>query len=187
MQKIIIFDSPDGTGKTNIAQALANQLTIPYFKYHGEHEFWKGNKFATALEFDQKFMAHYLYQTGHSLIWDRAYPSEWVYSQVFNRETNEDLIAKIDEMYSTMGAWIVVPLRDNYMGSREDELVPGSELRNLHDMYNLFCDDFTKCNTLRIYVDTFDNDITQELDAITSELSFYGGNKVQKSIVLRGR
>ena len=31
-QEVIIFDSPDGTGKTNISQGLSVATGIPYFR-----------------------------------------------------------------------------------------------------------------------------------------------------------
>ena len=189
MQKVIIFDSPDGTGKTNIAQALSAKLNIPYFKYPAEHAFWKADLFATALEFDQKFMASYLYQTKSNLVWDRAYPSEWVYSQVFKRQTSFGTLRDIDNIYALLGAWIVVPLRTDYSNSREDDLVTNQQLAYLHDKYNEFCDEWTSCNTLRIYVDTFSNNLNSEITALIDHLSFHDDEKysIQKSIILRGK
>src|SRR3954464_5618431 len=88
----IIFDSPDGTGKTNIAQALAKELRVPYFRMGSQHDNWRARKFKEALEFDQTYISEFLSQTKHSVIIDRAYPSEWVYSRVYGRETNEEVL-----------------------------------------------------------------------------------------------
>ena len=183
-QRIIIFDSPDGTGKTNIAQGLAEQLEIPYFKFNREHDYWRKGQFKTALEFDQPYLLQLLQQTRQSIIIDRAYPAEWVYSQVFGRETNEPLIKELDRAYAELGAWIIVPLRDSYQGNRQDEVVPQDKLTQLHDMYDVFAD-WTECNVLRIYVDTFGNDLIRELDAIMPVLDIRGDHRAKHDIILR--
>ena len=166
-QRIIIFDGPDGTGKTNIAQGLRDRTNIPYFKFSGEADYWRKEQFRTALDFDQPFMLEYLKQTKVNLIWDRAWPSEWVYSRVFNRETNKILLERLDAEYAKLGTWIVIPLRVDYSKNEKDDLVPPEKLQELHFGYNDFCK-WTACNTLRIYVDTFQNHLLSELDAIAS-------------------
>lgn len=166
-QRIIIFDGPDGTGKTNIALGLNARTNIPYFKFSGEADYWRKNEFKTALEFDQPFMLEYLKQSKANIIWDRAWPSEWVYSKVFRRETNKALLERLDAEYARMGAWIVIPMRFDYSENEKDDLVPPEKLQELHLVYNDFCK-WTACNTLRIYVDTFQNHLLSELEAIAS-------------------
>lgn len=182
-QKVIIFDGPDGTGKTNIARELSRRMKIPYFKFSGEADYWRKGQFRTALEFDQPFMQQFLRQTGHDVVWDRAYPSEWVYSQVFGRKTNWQLLASLDQHYAYMGAWIVVPLRLDYSGNRRDEFVGSDVLPKLHDTYLRFCE-WTRCSSLQIYVDTFGNDLGREVEAIAGHLMF--DRKERVSMVLRG-
>jgi thymidylate kinase len=184
-QRIIIFDGPDGTGKTNIAQALSEKISVPYFKFSGEADYWRKGQFKTALEFDQPFMLEFLKQTRYDVIWDRAYPAEYVYSQIYDRETNMELIGKLDAEYARLGAWIVIPMRENYTDSRPDELVSRDALRSLHDGYEDFCNKFTLCSTLRLYVDTFNNDIDQELAAILEHVKF-SYSRFQVSIVVKG-
>lgn len=186
IQRIIIFDGPDGTGKTNIAQALSRKINVPYFKMNTEPHLWRENQFKTALEFDQPFMQQVLSQTKYDIVWDRAYPSEWVYSQVYDRPTNMDLLALLDEQYAKMGAWIVVPMRSSYEENRVDEFVNKDHLYKLHDKYNEFCDSFTKCNTLRMYVDTYNNDLMRELACIMSNVKFSFINQDRISIVSKG-
>lgn len=170
-QRIIIFDSPDGTGKTNIGYALATKLGIPYFKMTSEHENWRKGKFKEALEFDQTYILEFLKQTGYSAVIDRAYPAEWVYSKVFGRETNDELLKKIDEGFSRLGANIIIPVRENYANARYDELVPNEMLEKLHSKYMEFRD-FTRCKTITIYVDSYKENLQMELDALIPELDF---------------
>lgn len=168
-QKVIIFDSPDGTGKTNISQALSQELKVPYFRMGSQHDNWRRGKFKTALEFDQTYISEFLRQTGHSVIIDRAYPSEWVYSRVFGRDTNTKVLFQVDEAFAKMGTTIVIPLRHDYSKSREDEVVLNSELPKLHDAYLEF-QKWTQCNTIAIYVDDFENDLNRELPLIIGSL-----------------
>jgi hypothetical protein len=176
-QKIVIFDSPDGTGKTNIAVALAAKLGIPYFKMTTEHENWRKGKFKEALEFDQTYLMQFLRQTRYSVVIDRAYPAEWVYSQVFNRETNIDLIRSIDDEFARMGACIVIPVREDYSKSRDDDLVNKDMLPKLHDKYMEFRD-FTKCSTVTMYVDSYRENLNEELSVLVPELNFNRYNHI---------
>jgi len=170
-QKIVIFDSPDGTGKTNIAVALAAKLGIPYFKMNTEHENWRKGKFKEALEFDQTYLLQFLKQTRYSVVIDRAYLAEWVYSYVFHRETNLDLIRKIDDEYARLGACIVIPVREDYSNSRHDDLVGKEMLPKLHEKYMEFRD-FTKCSTVTLYVDSYKENLNDELNVLMPELNF---------------
>lgn len=170
-QNVIIFDSPDGTGKTEIALALSKELNIPYFKMNTEHENWRKGKFKEALEFDQTYLAEFLLQTKHSAIIDRAYPAEWVYSQVYGRETNMSILEQVDAKFAKMGARIIIPVRRNYNEARSDELVENHMLPILHEKYIEF-KKWTKCNTITIYVDAFYNNLEYEIPALKRELSY---------------
>jgi thymidylate kinase len=171
MQQIIIFDSPDGTGKTNIAQSLSARLHIPYFKMNTEHQNWRAGKFKTALEFDQTYLLQFLKQTGHSVIIDRAYPAEWVYSKVFKRETNDDLLEEIDRGFAELRTNIVIPLRRDYSKNRADELVSNDKLPELHAEYQRFSR-WSKCRSIQIHVDDFGNALHAETDFICRYLRF---------------
>jgi hypothetical protein len=183
-QRIIIFDSPDGTGKTTIAKGMSMDLGIPYFKYNGEHDYWREKKFKTALEFDQPFMLQYLKQTGAEIIWDRAWPAEWVYSCVFERETNHEVSNFLNKEYAKLGAWIIVPMRHNYLNNKQDQIIPYEKLIDIHNAYDIFCN-WTDCNTIRIYVDTFAENLEKELEAIYSLMRI--PTPYKQTIVLEGK
>ena len=84
---VIIFEGPDGVGKTEIARALEKEIRIsslfpdepwktpiPYFRMGSQHENWRKGRFKDALEFDQTYISEFLAQTKFSVIIDRAYP-----------------------------------------------------------------------------------------------------------------
>lgn len=170
-QRIIIFDSPDGTGKSNIAKALSHRIGVPYFKMNTEHENWRRGKFKEALEFDQTYLLQLLKQTGHSVIIDRAYPAEWVYSKAFQRQTNEKLLVTLDTEFAALGTNIIIPLRHDYSNNREDELVPNSALQTIHNYYVEFSK-WTHCVPVQIYVDEHGDQLHSELEFIEKNLRF---------------
>jgi deoxyadenosine/deoxycytidine kinase len=89
-QQVIIFEGVDRCGKTNIAKALSNRIDVPYFKNQDEHKYFlsKPGYFADAARYVDTYFASYLEASRASVILDRAWPSEWVYSQVLNRPTD---------------------------------------------------------------------------------------------------
>lgn len=170
MGKIIIMEGPDGCGKTEIGKGLSKVLGIPYFKMTTEVQNWRKGKFKEALEFDQTYLLQFLKQTGHSAIIDRAYPSEWVYSQVYNRETNEDIMQMIDYGFSKLDTHIVIPWREDYSNNRHDDLVTNDKLQAIHDKYFEFMK-WTGCDKIPINVDRYKNDLGRELDYLVPILT----------------
>lgn len=165
-QHIIIFDGPDGCGKTEMGKALSQITGIPYFRMATQHENWRKGAFKTALEFDQTYIAEFLRQTGHSAIIDRAYPSEWVYSRVFGRETNERVLEQVDNTFADLGARIVIPIRDLYV--KEDEVIPNEKMWDIHDAYLEFRK-WTSCSTHVMNVDVLKNNLQAELSCLLQD------------------
>jgi predicted kinase len=162
VQRIIILEGPDGCGKTNIGQELSRRTGIPYFKPTLERQMWKNNTFKTALEYDQPYIAQFLKQTGCSVIMDRAYPSEWVYSKVYKRETNPEVLRQVDHAFACMGADIIVAWRDDYSKNRKDDLIQDDKLVELSNTYFEFMK-WTECNKIPINVNYYKNDLDLEL------------------------
>jgi len=166
-QKIIMFEGPDTCGKTNIAKALSDRIKIPYFKNKAEWANFETTPdyFVKCLQYgDLGFFSQYLAQTGASVILDRSWPSEWVYSRVFARPTNRTALQDIDRVYSSLGARIIVPIRSDYTRKIDqfDAITP-EKLVELHSAYMDFCD-WTSCKTLILNVD--DENLERELAII---------------------
>lgn len=170
-QKIIVLEGPDGCGKTNIGHGLTTELKIPYFKVNSEADNWRKGRFKEALEFDQTYILQFLQQTGYDVIIDRAWPSEWVYSQVYRRETNMTLLEKIDREHSKLGTTIVMPVRRDYSKNRHDDLVDNGMLPALHDKYMEFME-WTHCSVVSLFVDDYKDNLKRELEVILPELHF---------------
>lgn len=170
-QKIIVFDGPDGCGKTNMGQGLSLDQKVPYFKMTTEAENWRKGTFMEALRFDQTYLAEFLKQTKTDVIIDRAYPSEFVYSRVFNRPTDMQVLRKVDEAFARMGAYIIIPVRHDYSKNRLDDLVPQDKLQEIHDTYMQFRK-WSKCSTITIFVDDYGDDLKKEIEVLRPELKW---------------
>ena len=90
-QRLLIVEGADKNWKTTVTRNLQEIYALPYFKHGGEHQAHlsgggKGSYFKNLLLWSQPFFVDFLNQTGASAIFDRTYPSEFVYSYVFGRE-----------------------------------------------------------------------------------------------------
>lgn len=161
---VIILDGPDACGKTEISTALSAYTSIPRFKVSTEKENWYAKTFKNSLAFDM-LLPQFIAATNTGVIFDRSYPSEWVYSKVFKRETDFKALRHIDDAFTSINAFIMILLRRDYSKSREDELVPSDKLQELNDTYLEFAD-WTSCRKLVMYVDEYNNDLNLQVPAL---------------------
>lgn len=156
MQRVIIVDGPDRCGKSSISLKLSQTLNVPRFKNDRESMFFEKDPdyFVHALKYGDPYFVSYLRQSGASIILDRSFPSEWVYSRAFNRQTNHDMLRMVDTMYASVGAKIVVPYRSSYDGIQDNQF-KSIDTKMLVKIDELYCDflKWTSCKTLRLCVD----------------------------------
>ena len=121
-QQLIIFEGPDMCGKTEIAQAVSERLGIPVYKSGREHDLFhdKDAQYLT-LKYGNYEMIKILETTESNIMFDRFFPSEWVYSQVYDRTRDLDLVLEYDEYWAKLGGKIVWLDKPNMDG--EDELI----------------------------------------------------------------
>lgn len=166
-QQVIIFDGPDGCGKTNIAEALSRALGIPVFKNQFEWDNFdlnsSNNYFISAIKYQHPYVLSFIKQTGTSVIFDRAHPSEFAYSRVFGRETCEKSIKLCDVMSSGLNAKIIIPYRTSYENVQDEYGVTAEHLRILEHEYREFAN-ITACDVYFLNVD--DEDLDRELGEI---------------------
>lgn len=162
-QTIIILEGADLVGKTNIGIALSNRLRVPYFKNYLEaSSFNEVDYFFNTLKYAQPIVLQLLEQTRQSIIFDRLYPSEFVYSQVYNRKTDFDLLASLDKRYSKLGARIFLFERTDY-GNLKDDIIESDKLELIKEKYREFAR-FTKCKVNFINVD--DENLEREVNEV---------------------
>lgn len=154
-------------GKTQIAKELSRRLDVPYFKAASEHQSFlkEPNKFVMQLRYADPRVADLLRQTGHSVIFDRAWPCEWVYSQALGRVTDWDALRHSDQLYASIGTKIVICRRASYEGIVDDidPRLNGSLLAAIDGLYEEFSR-WTKCETMFLNVD--DEDLDREVSEI---------------------
>jgi len=170
-QKIIIFDGPDGCGKTNIAAALSRLLDIPVFKNEFEWDHFNlgssNDYFIKAIEYQHPYVLSFLKQTRHSAIFDRAHPSEFAYSRVFERTTSWRALKMCDDMSAEMSVKIIIPYRTNYENVDDEFGVNPIKLVEIESEYRAFAK-WTKCDVMWLNVD--DEDLDREIKEIVDFL-----------------
>lgn len=171
-QSVTFFVGPDRCGKTQIANAVSKLTNVPYFKASSEHETFLGSQdlFVNQLRYADTRLVDFINQTGQSVVFDRGYPCEWVYSRFFGRQTDETALRRIDNSYANLGARILICTRKDFTGI-VDDLNPKLDSEALARISGLY-DEFimwTNCRTYRLFVD--DEDLDRECTEI---LDFMG-------------
>ena len=161
-QRIIIYDGPDRSGKTEQAKELSQRLGIPYFKNAAEHVHFQSNPgyFLNAIRYVDTYFTSYLEASGASVILDRAWPSEWIYSQALDRKTDFELLRHLDNRHAALGTVIVIPSRSDYSNAVDDYDNINKNFLKIHELYKEFAK-WTKCNVIELNVD--DEDLSREM------------------------
>lgn len=156
-QNVIFLVGADMCGKTQIAQALSQKLQIPYFKPSEERQTFVNNqsKFLFDLKYADPRMADFLWQSGYSVVFDRGFPCEWVYSKLLNRETDDVALRHVDNVYASIGAKIVVTYRSSYVGIIDDidSSLKEEKLEVIDRLYREFAK-WSNCSVMFLNVDS---------------------------------
>jgi hypothetical protein len=140
----IIVVGPDRVGKTTLVGHMSEILGVPSFKCPAEKKiFREGGRSSLAFDYT---LTNFLGQTGYRFISDRGYPCEWVYSRVFKRETDMDLLGRIDVMHAAMGTRILY-VHSSEPPREEDDLVPADRYWDVVRGY----DDFMHATDTKAY------------------------------------
>lgn len=172
-QTIVILEGADMTGKTQIGQALAQELGVTYWKCDREWTAFKGDPayFRNTVRYGDEYFLSYLRASGASVVKDRGYPSEWVYARVMGRDRDDGAVWHADAMYASLGAVIVLCRRSSYMGV-SDDLFPGElgpeRLAQIDSLYGEFAR-LSQCRIIMLNVD--DQDLCRELSEIRAALA----------------
>ena len=171
-QRVIIMEGTERTGKTNISNALSQRLNIPIFKAQVQKKFFMGDRsqFLPLLRFGETTLADFLEQTGTSVILDRNWPSEIVYSEYFNRPTDPDVVRQLDDAYARMDALVVVCTRLNgYAGFVDEDDLTIKE-KQIAEIDALYKKRIPSVKTRHVFLDTSDEDLERELRDIERAL-----------------
>ncbi len=171
-QNVIILVGTEKSGKTNIAAALSVRLNIPIFKAQVQKKFFMGDRsqFLPFLRFGETTLADFLEQTGTSVILDRNFPCEIVYSEYFNRPTDHDVVRQLDEAYARMNALVVLCTRmQGYVGrvDEDDPTLKEDQITAIDRLYKLRVPEL---KTRHIVLDTSDENLEREIAEIVAAL-----------------
>ena len=171
-QKIVVLVGTERSGKTNIAEELSKRLELPIFKAQVQKKFFMGDRsqFLPFLRFGETELADFLEQTGTSVILDRNWPCEIVYSEYFRRDTDHEVIRLLDETYARMNALIVLCTRlDGYAGlvDEDDLSIKEEQIAGIDELYRLR---IPKLNTRHIILDTSDENLEREISEIINAI-----------------
>lgn len=150
-------------GKTHIAKALSKKLNIPIFKMEIQKHFWD---FLIHQRYATEAITQMLEQTGQSVILDRSFPSDWMYSKLFKRPYDDIKGFSTDERFAKMGAIIVYCYKDKkfYQDDPEDkDFINKSDYDKMKNLYNRYIA-FTNCKILSI--NTSDENLEKQLSTI---------------------
>lgn len=166
MRKIVIFDGADGCGKTNMALELSKLTNIPYFKNVDEHKYFINNNsyFINAITYVDTYFTSYLESAKEaSIILDRSWPSEWIYSKVFKRPTNDSILNSLDLRHSKLGTKIIIPFKTELKKIVDKYKIINDNINNLMTMSIEFSK-WTKCDCLLL--NTNDENLDKEMEEI---------------------
>lgn len=171
-QKIVILVGPDRCGKTNIIEELSKRTNIPTFKAKVQREFFVGDRsnFLPFLKYGETTILDMVEQTGQSVLFDRLWPCEWVYSRCFGRQTDDHIVRKLDERYAALNALIVICHRKSYQGIVDDDdpSIKQETLEKLDKLYHEFAAQaITRCEFLQVDNEDLDEEVKQILDWMT--------------------
>ncbi len=172
LSQVLFVCGPDMTGKTQIAKELSRLTHIPYFKASSEHKAFLGDQksFIDEIRHADPRMVDFIEQTEMSVIFDRGFPCEGVYSLFFKRPTDAAALRYLDEAYAKLRARVLICTRRSFTGV-VDDLNPklGKDaLEEISRLYQLFAT-YSRCRTYTLYVD--DEDLERETN---EALSFMG-------------
>lgn len=132
----IIVVGPDRVGKTTIVDLMSRIMNVPKFKCPAEKQIFKeGGRQSLAFDYT---LTHFIAQTGYRMISDRGYICEAVYSGVFKRQTDMELLSKIDEAHANLGTKILY-LYSSEIPDEEDDLVPKDRYWDVVRGYDTVC------------------------------------------------
>lgn len=165
----LIVEGPDRSGKTTIAKALAKELNHQYFRINkGKNYFTKKDFYQQALT-ESNLLLQLIQQTKQNLIIDRSIPSEFVFSKVFNRDTDLVSIIDQDRALAEEGVILLYCYKDYY--KIDDDLVDMNRVEEIKKRY----EDYLKISHMRkIILNTTDENLLRQLSFIKGELVWKG-------------
>lgn len=168
-QNIIILEGGDCTGKSEIARELKRIFGFETYRPTRQDVMRQGTQIEKIKNqiLEGIALVDILSQSRHSLVFDRYYPSEWVYSKVFQRPQHLEELTKVDEAFASIGAKIVICFKTNF-SNYSDDIIPIEKCLEINKTYIDFSL-WTRCFTSML--DTTAVDLNLEIAHILGILN----------------
>lgn len=175
---MIIFDSPNKTGKTTLTKLLADYLNIKYLKLNNisvveDIEIKNTIPITTHSQLETITQLH---EKGvmKDVILDRFHGSEYVYSKLFKRSYNISYMSNIEERLSKCNDVILVRCRTSIstLSKRwqDENLIPTEKVAEEVELYN----NFYKWNKLPVIEIDTDGSIEKSFAELVVQLNNRG-------------
>lgn len=175
LPKAVIFEGPDGCGKTHIAKAFAERhVEFNYFKLKKDAAFVKeipADVLKLGHELEAEFFTSLIKQVDLHVAFDRQYPSEICYGRAF-RKINEKYWKEIDLEHSKIGTKIIICIKNN---KRKDSLFNEEQIKIVEKEYLRFANE-TYCDVL--ILNTEDENISEQLKKIDNFVYGFNHEKI---------
>ena len=165
-QLILITEGADMTGKTNILNELGRRLDLKKFKNIRENNRWWDP------EVDFKYGVEAIVQMSEQLklsfMLDRFHASEYAYSKVYDRLTNESRIMDVDLRISKLNGVIIYCYKtpDKYLAD-DGGIIDVNKYDEIKKYYDEFFNK-TKCHIIKL--NTNDENLKEQCDFIIKNL-----------------
>jgi thymidylate kinase len=151
-KQVVIFDGPDGCGKTTIAKEFVKRhREFSYFKNKPTKKRIKkctNEQLALIHLTEIELFLSFIKQLNCQLIVDRSYPSEIVYNRSLNRNANDKYLMKLDREHAKENVKIIICVKNNeLLNDRLDNIFDNQTLRTIKKEYLKFAKQ-TKCKVL---------------------------------------
>jgi hypothetical protein len=167
-QQVLLCGGPDRCGKTTILAELSRRTGIPVFRPSNLHDTFLSaqERFIQELRHADFRMVDMLAQLKCSVLVDRTYMCESVYSKVYGRRTDVDALVRLDGLFARLGAGVLVCTRRSFNGIQDDldpKKLDSAALKRISRLYVGFSR-WSKCPVHFLYVD--DEDLDRQVNDV---------------------
>ena len=151
---IIVFEGPDGAGKTTLITHLSQKFNLPIIKMPKAHETFHDWKVLNALSENYDRMLDQIAVSQSTFLVDRGLLSGLVYSKVYNRGNDVSYIWDIIKRNHSIFFIICVGDSDKLLARKKDAIIDPDNLRKINEEYKSLARGLQRLIRRSIVIDT---------------------------------